>query len=139
MKLLQASAASTGRMISSSGASPTKGLIINVVGEDRRGIVSDVSKQVLGVGGNVGESQAAKLGKYFSLMMKVDVPDENVDKLSAVLLSSSELVGLSSTMFEIGDNGAAFVDPEIGCTYSHMSLYRYPYAATSLNNTSVSC
>ena len=95
MKLLQASAASTGRMISSSGASPTKGLNINVVGEDRRGIVSDVSKQVLGVGGNVGESQAAKLGKYFSLMMKVDVPEENVDKLSAVLLSSSELVGIS--------------------------------------------
>ena len=39
-----------------------KSLIINAVGNDRLGIVSDMSKFVNDAGGNVGESQAAHYG-----------------------------------------------------------------------------
>jgi glycine cleavage system regulatory protein len=42
------------------------------------GIVSDLTKYVTGVGGNVGESQASTLGSHFSLMMLVNVPENQV-------------------------------------------------------------
>jgi glycine cleavage system transcriptional repressor len=60
-------------------------LIINAVGTDRLGIVHDMTKEVIDAGGNVGASQAAKLGKYFSLMMLVDVPINMVDSLTTNL------------------------------------------------------
>mmetsp|Transcript_92684 Transcript_92684/g.267649 ORF Transcript_92684/g.267649 Transcript_92684/m.267649 type:complete len:214 (+) Transcript_92684:90-731(+) len=59
----------------------TKELIINAVGSDRVGIVSDMTKYVTGVGGNVGESQASRLGNHFSLMMLVNVPEKRVVEL----------------------------------------------------------
>jgi len=52
----------------------THTLLINAVGLDRVGIVHDMTKEVIQVGGNVGSSQAAKLGNYFSFMMLVHVP-----------------------------------------------------------------
>mmetsp|Transcript_23409 Transcript_23409/g.23644 ORF Transcript_23409/g.23644 Transcript_23409/m.23644 type:complete len:237 (-) Transcript_23409:37-747(-) len=52
----------------------TQTLLINAVGLDRVGIVHDMTKEVIQVGGNVGSSQAAKLGNYFSFMMLVHVP-----------------------------------------------------------------
>jgi glycine cleavage system transcriptional repressor len=66
-------------------------LIINAVGTDRLGIVSDMTKQVIDVGGNVGESQAAKLGKHFSLMMLVQVPHDQVEVLQANLSKMTDL------------------------------------------------
>lgn len=66
-------------------------LIINAVGTDRLGIVSDMTKQVIDVGGNVGESQAAKLGKHFSLMMLVKVPHDKVEALQASLSKMTDL------------------------------------------------
>jgi len=59
----------------------TKRLVINAFGTDRLGIVSDMAKYVTEFGGNIGESQAARLGGHFSLMMLVSVPDDKVDTL----------------------------------------------------------
>ena len=70
-------------------------LIINAVGTDRLGIVSDMTKHVIDVGGNVGESQAAKLGKHFSLMMLVSVPQDQIVVLQSKL---SELKDLTATV-----------------------------------------
>lgn len=60
-------------------------MIINAVGTDRLGIVHDMTKKVIDAGGNVGASQAAKLGKYFSLMMLVEVPAAEVEALKESL------------------------------------------------------
>jgi glycine cleavage system transcriptional repressor len=66
-------------------------LIINAVGTDRLGIVHDMTKEVIDAGGNVGASQAAKLGKYFSLMMLVDLPINKVDSLTENLQTLKDL------------------------------------------------
>ena len=52
----------------------TQTVLITAVGLDRVGIVHDLTKAVIEVGGNVGSSQAATLGNYFSFLMLVHVP-----------------------------------------------------------------
>mmetsp|Transcript_5943 Transcript_5943/g.14079 ORF Transcript_5943/g.14079 Transcript_5943/m.14079 type:complete len:206 (-) Transcript_5943:158-775(-) len=90
----------------------TKNLIINAVGSDRTGIVSDMTKHVTDAGGNVGESQAAKLGKHFSLMMIVTVPEEQVSKLKDQLDNMDDL---NAAVFEtsLDDSAASTVNPAI--------------------------
>ncbi len=66
-------------------------LVINAVGTDRLGIVHDMTKEVIDAGGNVGASQAAKLGKYFSLMMLVEVPASEVEALKESLQQLPDL------------------------------------------------
>lgn len=96
----------------------TKNLIINAVGKDRTGIVSDMTKHVIDVGGNVGESKAAKLGKYFSLMMVVKIPEEQVSKLHQQL---DKMHDLNAAVFETSDDDsvAITVNPNIACTYTY--------------------
>ncbi len=50
-----------------------------------------MTKYVTDAGGNVGESQAAKLGGHFSLMMLVSVPDEKVGDLMEQLKSMTDM------------------------------------------------
>lgn len=66
-------------------------LVINAVGTDRLGIVHDMTKEVIDAGGNVGASQAAKLGKYFSLLMLVEVPSSEVEALTESLKQLPDL------------------------------------------------
>jgi glycine cleavage system transcriptional repressor len=87
-------------------------LIINVVGEDRLGIVSDIAGLVIGAGGNVGDSQAAKLGSHFSLMMVVSVPRTSLDELREQLAGMSDM---NAAVFEA--DGKEVPTPQIGCTY----------------------
>lgn len=77
-------------------------LIINAVGTDRLGIVHDMTKEVIDAGGNVGASQAAKLGKYFSLMMLVEVPETKVQSLTESL---QQLKDLSASVCSTEDAG----------------------------------
>ena len=72
-------------------------LIINAVGQDRCGLVSEITGFVIHEGGNVGESQASKLGKYFSLMMLVEVPRQNLDSLQERLRGMNHM---NATVFE---------------------------------------
>lgn len=89
-------------------------LIINAVGTDRLGIVSDMTKEVTDVGGNVGESQAAKLGKHFSLMMLVEVPHDQVDVLQQKVSAMKDLT--ATACLTDGDDGDKSVaaNPTIG-------------------------
>jgi len=79
-------------------------LVINAVGTDRLGIVHDMTKEVIDAGGNVGASQAAKLGKYFSLMMLVEVPAGEVETLKESLQQLPDL-SASICLTKEGDNG----------------------------------
>ena len=78
-------------------------LVINAVGTDRLGIVHDMTKEVIDAGGNVGASQAAKLGKYFSLMMLVEVPASEVEALKESLQQLPDL-SASVCLTKEGDN-----------------------------------
>jgi glycine cleavage system regulatory protein len=55
-----------------------------------------VTKYVVDHGGNVGESQAAKLGHYFSLMMLCTVPSQELDSFQKSL---TLLQGVNATAF----------------------------------------
>ena len=88
-------------------------LIVNAVGKDRLGIVRDVSEQVTGIGGNVGESQAAKLGSHFSMMMLVHLP---ADQKSVLEDKLKKLGGLQATVFETQVEAADFT-PKLACKY----------------------
>ena len=86
-------------------------LIVNSLGIDRTGIVSDLSKLVTDAGGNVGESQAAKVGNHFSLTMLVSVPSNKSKSLQSVL---QNLSGMNTHCIETdGDPNAVKVSPSI--------------------------
>jgi predicted amino acid-binding ACT domain protein len=96
----------------------SKQLIINAVGSDRLGIMSDMTKFVTDAGGNVGDSQAAKLGSNFSLMMLVEVPEDNVKSLMEKLSSMKDM---NASVHDAKKEERA--TPKIGCTYPmHCSL-----------------
>ena len=79
-------------------------LIINAVGTDRLGIVHDMTKEVIDAGGNVGASQAAKLGKFFSLMMLVEVPETKVQYLTENLQRIKNLSASVCSAAEAGED-----------------------------------
>ncbi|GKY98002.1 hypothetical protein MPSEU_000758300 [Mayamaea pseudoterrestris] len=85
---------------SSSNNNDITSLIINAVGQDRLGIVSDVTGMVIEHGGNVGDSQAAKLGSHFSLMMHVSLPESQKQQLQDSL---RKLKDMNATVFETND------------------------------------
>ena len=103
------------KVFSSSTTMPTNNdvhLIINAVGKDRLGIVSDVTGLVIQAGGNVCDSQAARLGPYFSLIMGVTLDRTARESLTAQLAA---LPAMQAVVYE--DEAAALTttSPEIGC------------------------
>jgi len=88
-------------------------MIVNAVGMDRPGIVSDVTKYVTDAGGNVGQSQAAKLGDYFSIMMQIQVPSDEVEELKESLTS---MPGMNASIFEISGTPQVMSRPRVACT-----------------------
>jgi len=86
-------------------------IVVSAVGTDRRGIVSDITKIVVDKGGNVGESQAAKLGSHFGLSMLISIPKRESEALQASLTS---LPGLATSCFVTGDPRAVTVTPNVG-------------------------
>ena len=69
---------------------------------------------VISVGGNVGESQAAKLGSHFSLMMLVEVPKDQTVNLQSQLQAMPDM---NSAVFESDVEGRTQRTPQIACKY----------------------
>lgn len=70
-----------------------------------------MTKYVIDAGGNVGDSQAAKLGSHFSIMMLIQVPAAQVDSLKQQL---ANLEDMNASVYEThGDTTAP--TPKIGC------------------------
>jgi len=86
-------------------------LIVNAVGADRPGIVSELTKYVTDVGGNVGASQAARLGSHFSLMMQISVPNAALDTLKTSLTGMKTM---NASVFETENPNGTVVVPAIG-------------------------
>eukprot|EP00978_Attheya_sp_CCMP212_P034538 scaffold145101_cov59-Attheya_sp.AAC.1 len=93
-------------------------LMINTLGPDRLGIVSGMTKLVTDVGGSVGESQATKLGSYFSLTMQVSVPSKAAaEDLKQSLADESKTGMMTSTHSVETDDPKAVqvvVSPSVG-------------------------
>lgn len=87
-------------------------MIVNAVGLDRQGIVSDMTKHITDAGGNVGQSQAAKLGNYFSIMMQIEVPSQELDSLKKNL---TNMPGMNASIFEVDEKPQASSRPIIAC------------------------
>ena len=60
-------------------------LVITVIGDDRPGIVEQLSEQVLAVGGNWEESRMARLAGKFAGLLRVSVDAERAGALAAGL------------------------------------------------------
>lgn len=92
-------------------------IIVNAVGPDRVGIVSGLTKLVVDKGGNVGESQASKLGSHFGLMMLVSVPKASSSELQNAVKG---IEGMSTTCF-VTDDPHAVSSPGTGYS-GHFTL-----------------
>lgn len=75
-------------------------LVLTLLGDDRPGLVSAVSRVVADNGGSWLESQLARLAGTFAGIALVDVPSDSVEALRA------DLAGLSATV-EVGVKDAA--------------------------------
>jgi len=82
------------------------------VGPDRPGIVSDFTKLVVDQGGNVGESQASRLGSHFGLMMLIAIPKTKSDSLQTAVTA---MPGMSSSCYITGNPHAVEITPKVGC------------------------
>jgi len=89
-------------------------LVVSSLGNDRRGIVSDVSQIITeNHHGSIGESRAVKLGSHFGLMMVVSVPKNESEALQSALTSAP---GLATTCCVTDNPTAVPASPNI--TYS---------------------
>jgi glycine cleavage system regulatory protein len=68
-------------------------IILTLIGHDRPGLVNAVSEKVTAFGGSWLESRLARLAGEFAGIVLVDVPDANVDSLTAAL-KDLEAIGL---------------------------------------------
>jgi glycine cleavage system transcriptional repressor len=97
---------------------------VNAVGKDRLGIVSEISKHVTDIGGNVGESQATKLGKHFSMMMMIQIPADQKKTLEDQLAT---LQGMNTAIFETEPDSPSDYKPQIAYKgYFELEGANYP-------------
>jgi len=59
------------------------GIVLTLTGPDRVGIVEEVTRVVLSLGGNVETSRMARLGGEFAVLMLVTLPSQDSDVESA--------------------------------------------------------
>ena len=68
-----------------------KKIIIHVNGLDRIGIISDISKEINKLSGNIETSKMVKLGKDFNMLLLISIKKENIKLLENKLLSYKDL------------------------------------------------
>ena len=56
-------------------------LIINTYGEDKPGLVSDLSGIIYSLNGNILESKMVRLENIFTIIMAIEIPKNNKSKL----------------------------------------------------------
>jgi len=69
-------------------------LVLTIIGDDKPGIVEQVSDQILATGANWEESRMARLGGKFAGLLRLTVDRERADVLAAEL-TTLETVGLT--------------------------------------------
>ena len=72
-------------------------LVISALGEDRPGLVSELSQVILASGCNIEDSRMSILGGEFALIMMVSGAWNNIAKLEDQLTAAQEKLGLIMT------------------------------------------
>ncbi|MHB1559390.1 MAG: glycine cleavage system transcriptional repressor [Isosphaeraceae bacterium] len=75
-------------------------LVLTLTGPDRIGIVEEVTRILLGRGGNVETSRMARLGGEFAILMLVSLPADQVDALE------TDLGGLAAQGYKVTTSAA---------------------------------
>ena len=68
-----------------------KKIIINVSGEDRLGIVSDITKEISQLNGNIETSKMIQLGREFNMLILASINDTDLDVLNKRLSAYQDL------------------------------------------------
>lgn len=72
-----------------------KSLVISALGNDKPGIVNELSKTILDQGGNISESRMMVLGGEFAMMMLVAGTQECIDNILSKLEETGEKLNLT--------------------------------------------
>jgi len=75
-------------------------IVISAIGSDRTGVVQDLTKVVLGCGGNIEESRMATLGSEFAMLLLVSGNWHLRNRLDRELEKLSESSGLQISVKE---------------------------------------
>jgi glycine cleavage system transcriptional repressor len=78
-------------------------IVLSVIGNDRSGVVNDISKVILDCGGNIEESRMSALGNEFAMLMLVSGNWHTLTKLESELDKLSKDHGLTVTMRKTGE------------------------------------
>lgn len=70
-------------------------LVISALGDDKPGIVNELSKTILSQGGNISESRMSVLGGEFAMMLLVTGTDECIDNILSKLEETGEKLNLT--------------------------------------------
>ena len=70
-------------------------IVISALGQDRPGIVKEVSKTILDCGGNITESRMSVLGDEFALMVMVTGADQTIAAVEEALNSLKKKLDLT--------------------------------------------
>ena len=86
-------------------------LIVNTYGEDKPGLVSDLSGIIYSLNGNILESKMVRLENIFTIIMAIEIPKKNKSKLEHKIKS---IEGLNSTInildkFDINKKSNKFI------------------------------
>ena len=72
-----------------------KSLVISALGNDKPGIVNELSKTILDQGGNISESRMTVLGGEFAMMLLVTGTQECIDNILSKLEETGEKLNLT--------------------------------------------
>jgi len=72
-----------------------KNLVISALGNDKPGIVNELSKTILDQGGNISESRMTVLGGEFAMMLLVTGSEDCIDNIISKLEQTGESLNLT--------------------------------------------
>ena len=72
-----------------------KSLVISALGNDKSGIVNELSKAILDQGGNISESRMTVLGGEFAMMLLVTGNNECIDNIISKLEETGQSLNLT--------------------------------------------
>lgn len=72
-----------------------KSLVISALGNDKSGIVNQLTKTILDQGGNISESRMTVLGGEFAMMLLVTGSQESIDNIISKLEETGEKLNLT--------------------------------------------
>ena len=73
----------------------SKNLVISALGNDKPGIVNELSKTILDHGGNITESRMMVLGGEFAIMLLVTGNEESITEINSKLDAIGQSLGLT--------------------------------------------